>query len=130
MAQADSVPTAIPPPITGATAKVSTNGGAADRRCFGSDARSGNTDTSLIPLWREKRREAEPDEQADLTRDLDRRCRPPVAWYVVAVSCTTVVILLGLPSTILFILLLFSSNKRLRLGEIDTLPSARPGSSE
>jgi hypothetical protein len=141
MAQADSVPSAIRAPITGATSKTSTNRRRADRRHFsgGSDGRiiSGEAETSLIPLWRELRLEAETDEQADPTKVLNRRRYQaitgpmPVSLYVVVVSYATVIILLGwLPWTILFILLLFSSSRHLRLGEFDTMPSARRGSSE
>ena len=64
MAQADSVPSAIQAPITGATSKASTNRRRADRRHFigGSDARiiMGDDEAALIRLWREKRGEMEP----------------------------------------------------------------------
>src|SRR5437588_1581805 len=62
MAQADSVPTPIQAPITGATSKASTKRRSADRRYFigGSDARiiMGNDEAALLRLWREKRGEA------------------------------------------------------------------------
>src|SRR5216684_2292963 len=66
MAQADSVPTAIRVPITGATAKASTNQRHGDRRYFigGSDSRiiMGNDEAALLRLWREKRGEVEPED--------------------------------------------------------------------
>jgi predicted phage-related endonuclease len=69
MAQADSVPTAIQAPITGASAHRSTK--RADRRYFigGSDARiiMGANEAALLRLWREKRDEVEPE---DLSRNL------------------------------------------------------------
>jgi len=87
MAQANSVPTAIRTPITGATSDPCTKRPSADRRHFigGSDARiiMGDDDVALLRLWQEKRGEVEP---ADLsgnlivqlglaTEDLNRR------WY-------------------------------------------------
>src|SRR3974390_95427 len=66
MAQADSVPTPIQAPITGATSKASTKRRSADRRYFigGSDARiiMGDDEPALLRLWREKRGEAEPED--------------------------------------------------------------------
>jgi hypothetical protein len=104
MAQADSVPTPISKPITGATSKASTTGRFADRRHFsgGSDGRiiSGEAETSLIPLWRELRLEAETGEQADPTKNLNRRrCqaitgRMPLGSYTVAVCYATIAIFL------------------------------------
>jgi len=71
MAQADSVPTVIHSPITGARADPSTKRRSADRRYFigGSDARiiMGDDEAALLRLWREKRGEAEP---ADLSGNL------------------------------------------------------------
>jgi hypothetical protein len=87
MAQADSVPTPIQAPITGATSKASTKRRSADRRYFigGSDARiiMGNDETALLRLWREKRGEVEPEDLSGnlvvqlglATEDLNRR------WY-------------------------------------------------
>jgi predicted phage-related endonuclease len=77
MAQADSVPTPIQAPITGATSKASTKRRSADRRYFigGSDARiiMGDDEAALLRLWREKR-----VVQLGLaTEDLNRR------WYQV-----------------------------------------------
>jgi predicted phage-related endonuclease len=94
MAQADSVPSPIQAPITGATANQSTNPREvrrklADRRYFigGSDARivMGDDEAALLRLWREKRGEIEPEDlSANLvvqlglaTEDLNRR------WYQV-----------------------------------------------
>ena len=66
MAQADSVPSAIQAPITGATSKASTKRRSADRRYFigGSDARiiMGDDEAALLRLWREKRGEIEPED--------------------------------------------------------------------
>jgi predicted phage-related endonuclease len=87
MAQADSVPSAIRAPITGATSNPSTKGSTPNRRYFigGSDARiiMGDDDAALIRLWQEKRGEVEPQDltgnlivQLGLaTEDLNRR------WY-------------------------------------------------
>ena len=87
MAQADSVPTVIRPPITGAPSKASTNRRYADRRYFigGSDARiiMGSDEPALLRLWREKRGEAEPEDLLGnlivqlgvATEELNRR------WY-------------------------------------------------
>jgi predicted phage-related endonuclease len=85
MAQADSVPTAIQAPITGASAHRSTK--RADRRYFigGSDARiiMGADEAALLRLWREKRDEVEPEDLSGnlvvqlglATEELNRR------WY-------------------------------------------------
>ncbi|MFZ0236587.1 MAG: hypothetical protein WAL37_04345, partial [Xanthobacteraceae bacterium] len=66
MAQADSVPSAIQAPITGASAKRSTKRRFADRRYFigGSDAWiiMGDDEAALLRLWREKRGEVEPED--------------------------------------------------------------------
>ena len=87
MAQADSVPSAIQAPITGASAKRSTKRRFADRRYFigGSDARiiMGEDEGALLRLWREKRGEVEPEDLSGnlvvqlgvATEDLNRR------WY-------------------------------------------------
>ncbi len=92
MAQADSVPTAIPTSVVGESADPSTNQRAvrlkpADRRYFigGSDARviMGNDEAALLRLWREKRCEVEPEDLSGnlvvqlgvATEDLNRR------WY-------------------------------------------------
>jgi predicted phage-related endonuclease len=87
MAQADSVPTAIRTPITGATPKASTKRRSVDRRYFigGSDARiiMGSDEGALIRLWREKRGEIEPQDLSGnllvqlglATEELNRR------WY-------------------------------------------------
>src|SRR5271169_5645861 len=87
MAQANSVPSAIRAPITGATSKASTNRRSADRRYFigGSDARiiMGKDEAALFRLWREKRDETEPEDLSGnlivqlgmVTEELNRR------WY-------------------------------------------------
>jgi predicted phage-related endonuclease len=87
MAQADSVPTAIHAPITGAISNPSTKRRSPDRRRFigGSDARiiMGNDEEALIRLWRLKRGEIEPKDLSGnlivqlgvVTEDLNRR------WY-------------------------------------------------
>ena len=66
MAQADSIPTGIRPPITGGPTDPSTMRRSADRRYFigGSDARviMGSDEAALLRLWREKRGEAEPED--------------------------------------------------------------------
>ena len=68
MAQADSVPSPIFNPITGASANRSTKQHR-DRRYFigGSDARiiMGDDEPSLIRLWREKRGEIESQDLSD-----------------------------------------------------------------
>ncbi len=87
MAQADSVPSVIRAPITGATSKASTNRRHVDRRRFigGSDARiiMGNDEAALLRLWQEKRGEVEPEDLSGnlivqlgvATEELNRR------WY-------------------------------------------------
>jgi predicted phage-related endonuclease len=85
MAQAGSVPSAVPATITGATLNRSTK--RTDRRYFigGSDARiiMGEDKTALLRLWREKRGEVEPQDLSGnlmvqlglVTEELNRR------WY-------------------------------------------------
>jgi predicted phage-related endonuclease len=88
MAQADSVPSANPAPITDAHSSQSTKQRhSADRRNFigGSDARIilGSDEAALIRLWREKRGEIEPEDLSGnllvqlglATEELNRR------WY-------------------------------------------------
>src|SRR5258705_8552964 len=87
MAQANSVPTAIRTPITGATSKASTKRRSADRRYFigGSDARiiMGSDEAALLRLWQEKRGEVGPEDLSGnlivqlgtATEDLNR------TWY-------------------------------------------------
>ena len=87
MAQADSVPSAIRAPITGANANTSTKHSSANRRYFigGSDARiiMGTDEAALLRLWQEKRGEFEPQDLSGnlivqlglATEDLNRR------WY-------------------------------------------------
>jgi predicted phage-related endonuclease len=87
MALADSVPSSILNPITGASANRSTKRRFRDRRHFigGSDARiiMGDDEGALIRLWREKRGEVEPKDLSGnlivqlglATEDLNRR------WY-------------------------------------------------
>ena len=113
MAQADSVPTAIPRPITGTISKASTNRGSADRLYLigGSAPHIPPIETETIPLelWREMSRRANPD---DPTEEQNRQKtitgRMPLGWYLVAVCYATAVILLGwYPWNFLLILLLF-----------------------
>jgi predicted phage-related endonuclease len=87
MVQADSVPTLIRAPITGAPSNSSTKRRSADRRYFigGSDTRiiMGDDEGALLRLWREKRGEIEPEDLSgnlivqlgQVTEDLNRR------WY-------------------------------------------------
>jgi predicted phage-related endonuclease len=87
MAQADSVPSSILNPITGASAPRSTKHQHRNRRYFigGSDARiiMGHDEGALIRLWREKRGEVELEDLSSnlivqlglATEDLNRR------WY-------------------------------------------------
>jgi predicted phage-related endonuclease len=87
MVQADSVPTLIRAPITGAPSNSSTKRRSADRRYFigGSDTRiiMGDDEGALLRLWREKRGEIEPEDLSGnlivqlgvATEDLNRR------WY-------------------------------------------------
>jgi hypothetical protein len=80
----------------------------------------GADEVALVRLWREKRREAKPEDlsgnlivQPDLaTEDLDQHWHAaitggmPLRWYIVAVCCGTIVILLGwYPWGILLVLL-------------------------
>ena len=134
MAQADSVPTAIPGPITGAISKASTNRGSADRLYLigGPASHIPPIETETIPLelWREMSRRANPD---DPTEEQNRQKtitgRMPLGWYLVAVCYATAVILLGwYPWNFLLILLLFS-NKHLQLSGIGNAgESGRPQS--
>jgi predicted phage-related endonuclease len=87
MAQADSVPSPIFNPITGASANRFTKRRQRDRRYFigGSDARiiMGDDEAALLRLWREKRGEVAPEDLSGnlivqlglVTEDLNRR------WY-------------------------------------------------
>ena len=134
MAQADSVPTAIPEPITGAISKASTNRGSADRLyLIGGSAPyipPIETETSLLELWREISRRADPDDpMEEQNRQKTITGRMPLGWYLVAVCYATAVILLGwYPWNFLLILLLFS-NKHLQLSGIGNAgESGRPQS--
>ena len=134
MAQADSVPTAIPRPITGAISKASTNRGSADRSyLIGGSAPHIppiETETSLLELWREISRRADPDNpMEEQNRQKTMTGRMPLGWYLVAVCYATAVILLGwYPWNFLLILLLFS-NKHLQLSGIGNAgESGRPQS--
>jgi hypothetical protein len=125
MAQADSVPTAIRRPITGATSKASTRRHSADRSYVigGSTPyiRPTETEVSLLDLWREIVRRADHDNPKQ------NRCWHetitggiPFGWYLAAVCYATAAILLGwYPWNFLLILLLFGSSKHLQLGAID-----------
>ena len=77
MAQADSVPSPIREPITGASSNRSTKRRSTDRRYFigGSDARiiMGDDEAALLRLWREKRGEVEPE-------DLSGNLSSSLAW--------------------------------------------------
>jgi hypothetical protein len=91
MAQADSVPTPIRVPLTGATSKTSTSG-----------AQITSGDTALIPHWRQKRRAAELEGRSgNPGEDLNRwwyehiTGRMPVGWYIVVLCYATAVILVG-----------------------------------
>ena len=134
MAQADSVPTAIPGPITGAISKASTNRGSADRLyLIGGSAPyipPIQTETSLLKLWREMCRRADRDDSMEeQNRQKTITGRMPLGWYLVAVCYATAVILLGwYPWNFLLILLLFS-NKHLQLSGIGNAgESGRPQS--
>jgi hypothetical protein len=138
MAQANSVPTPIPKPITDATSKASTKPYSADLVDLDGTLGPREGQTTLPQVRREKRDELEPEHlSANSTEDLNRRWyktvtgRMPVGWYIATVCYATVVFLLGwLPWNALLILLLFSNSKRLRLGTFDTMPSGRLGSSQ
>ena len=135
MAKADSLPTAIPGPITGAISKASTNRGSADRLCLiGGSAPyipPIETETSLLEPWRDISRRADRD---DPTEEQNRQKtiigRMPLGWYIVAITYATLSILLGWwPWNILLILLLFSCSKYLRLSATDDAgESGRPQS--
>ena len=134
MAQADSVPTAIPRPITGAISKASTNRGSADRLyLIGGSAPyipPIETETSLLEPWRDISRRADPDNpMEEQNRQKTMTGRMPLGWYLVAVCYATAVILLGwYPWNFLLILLLFS-NKHLQLSGIGNAgESGRPQS--
>jgi len=114
MAQADSVPTAIPRPITAAISKASTNRGSADRLyLIGGSAPHIppiGTEASLLEVWREIGWRVDPDNPMD---EQNRRWhetitgRMPLGWYIVAILYATVAILLGWwPWNILLILVL------------------------
>src|SRR5215831_345082 len=133
MAQADSVPTAIPGPITGAISKASARGSADRLYLIGGPASHIppiETETILLELWREMSRRADRD---DPTEEQNRQKtitgRMPLGWYLVAVCYATAVILLGwYPWNFLLILLLFS-NKHLQLSGIGNAgESGRPQS--
>jgi hypothetical protein len=135
MAQADSVPTPIPRPITDAESKASTKRrSSADRVDLIGALNAG--EAKLLQFGREKGDDAEPEHlSANSTDDLNGRWyeaitgRMPVGWYIVAVCYATAVILLGwLPWNALLILLLLSNSKRLRFDTFDTMPSDRFGS--
>ena len=134
MAKADSVPTAIPGPITGAISKASTNRGSADRLyLIGGSAPyipPIETETSLLELWREISRRADPNNpMEEQNRQKTMTGRMPLGWYLVAVCYATAVILLGwYPWNFLLILLLFA-NKHLGLSGIGNAgESGRPQS--
>ena len=128
MAQADSVPTAIRAPITGATAKASTKPRPADRRYFIGGRTPGSfmgEDEPAFPrLWRDMRAEVEREDLplGVATKDPSRRWyeaitgRMPIGWHVVAVCYATAAIFLGWwPWNFLLLLLLFPiRNKRVR----------------
>jgi hypothetical protein len=123
MAKADSVPTAIPGPITGALSKASTNRVSADRLYLVGGSAPYippiETETSLLELWREISRRADPDNpMEEQNRQKTMTGRMPLGWYLVAVCYATAVILLGwYPWNFLLILLLFG-NKHLQLSGI------------
>ena len=139
MAKADSVPTAVQAPITGATAKASTKHPAdlVGGRIPGSF--TGDDEPAFRRLWQDMHPEVE-REDLPLGVAINGRdqCwyeaitgRMPVGWYIAAVCYATAVILLGwLPWNALLILLLFSNSKRLRFDAFDTMPSDRLGSSQ
>ena len=134
MAKADSLPTAIPGPITGAISKASTNRGSADRLYLIGGPASHippiETETILLELWREMSRRADRDDpMEEQNRQKTITGRMPLGWYLVAVCYATAVILLGwYPWNFLLILLLFS-NKHLQLSGIGNAgESGRPQS--
>jgi hypothetical protein len=111
-------------------------GGSDDRVIMGNDV------VALLRLWREKQLEVEPDNLSSnlviqlgaATEDLNPRRyertthRMAAGWYIVALCYATAVILLGWrPWSILLILLLFSSSKRLHLSAMEHVgESERP----
>ena len=134
MAKADSLPTAIPGPITGAISKASTNRGSADRLYLIGGPASHippiETETILLELWREMSRRADrdgPTEEQNRQKTITGRM--PLGWHLVAVCYATAVILLGwYPWNFLLILLLFG-NKHLELSGIGNAgESGRPQS--
>ena len=134
MAKADSLPTAIPGPITGAISKASTNRGSAGRLYLiggpASHIPAIETETSLLELWREMSRRADRDDPTEeQNRQKTMTGRMPLGWYLVAVCYATAVILLGwYPWNFLLILLLFG-NKHLELSGIGNAgESGRPQS--
>ena len=135
MAKADSVPTAIPGPITGAISKASTHGSADRLYLIGGSAPyipPIETETSLLELWREISRRADPDNPMEEQNRWHETItgRLPLGCYIVAITYATVSILLGWwPWNILLILLLFSCSKYLRLSATDDAgESGRPQS--
>jgi hypothetical protein len=125
MAKADSVPTAIPGPITGAISRASTNRDSGDRLYLIGGPASHippiETEISLLELWREMSRLADrdnPTEEQNWQKTITGRM--PLGWYLVAVCYATAVILLGwYPWNFLLNLLLFSCNKYLQLSAIN-----------
>jgi len=126
MAQAGSVPTAIPKPITGVASKASTNRGPAGQ-CWliGGSAPyipPIESDASFLEHWREICRRADPDNRREAQNRHWHTAitgRMPPGWYLVAVCYATVTILLGCyPWNVLLIWLLFSGSKHLQLSSI------------
>ena len=125
MAQADSVPTALPRPITGALSKASTNRGSVDRLyLIGGSApyiHLTKTETSLLELWREISGRTGSGNSKQTRRWYETITGGiPLVWYTLGVCYATAAILLGwYPWNFLVILLLFSSSKHLQLSAID-----------
>ena len=140
MAKADSVPSAIRAPITGATAKASTKPRPADRRYFIGGRTPGSFMGDLEPSFPRLRRDMRADvEREDLplgaaTKDPKRRWyeaitgRMPIGWHVAAVCYATAAIFLGWwPWNFLLLLLLFPiRNKRVRFYAFCTTRSNGP----
>jgi hypothetical protein len=122
MAQADSVPTAISRPITGAISKASTNRGSADRLCLSRGLPPIETEAaSVLELWRQISRRADVDNPVEAQNRRRRETitgRMTLGWYIVAITYATAVILLGpWPWNLLLILsLLLSRDEVLRYG--------------
>jgi hypothetical protein len=131
MAQADSVPTAIQVPITGAIAKASTKPSPADRRHHIPGSFMCEHEPGFAQRWRGMRAEVERDDLplGVATRDPNRRWYEATGRTPIAAFCYwTAAIYLGWwPWSFLLLLLLFPiGNRRVRFYAFPTTRSNGP----